>query len=178
MKRDIHAAVVKCLSEGVTLDANLLLLLLVGDVFPARIHTHKRLNNLTLQDYERLKETLAPTNGKIVVTDTVLAETSNFLGQSLSADERSVIRKYLMESIHTQQFVYRAVPIPDMVGATRIDEVRRFGIADAALIMLARMGCLIITLDASLVIHIQATIGDFALNYNHFRCNADGDDNW
>lgn len=111
-------------------------------------------------------------------TDTVLTETSNFLDQSLSDEETSEVRKYLMKSISIGQFVYRAVPIPILASSPSIDEVRKFGIADAALIALARTGCLIITVDGGLALYIERNIGRFSLNYNHFRCNADGDDNW
>lgn len=59
MKQEILASVVHCLSGGVTLDSNLLLLLLVGDVLPARLESHKRLSIFIPPDYERLKEVRA-----------------------------------------------------------------------------------------------------------------------
>jgi hypothetical protein len=64
----------------IALDANLLVLLVVGLTKLNYIATHKRLKTYTIDDYTLLTELIAASAG-MVVTPNVLSEASNLLRQ-------------------------------------------------------------------------------------------------
>lgn len=65
---------------AVILDANLLLLLIVGTADRGYIRKHKRLQSYAEADFDLLGQLIAPMSG-IVVTPNILTEASNFAKQ-------------------------------------------------------------------------------------------------
>ena len=65
---------------GLFIDANLLLLLIVGSVGEDLIAKHRRLAGYTAEDYDVLLQQIQPTD-QVFVTPNTLTETSNLLAQ-------------------------------------------------------------------------------------------------
>lgn len=153
------------------IDANTLLFLLVGQMNLDRVLTFSRTRSHFLkEDYRRLNELFAPLP-YIVTTPHVLAETSN-LGNDLDTHEHLLFRQRLAgiaSRLHEEHVLASTVlPMPEML---------RFGLADAALIHLARNGFLILTLDAGLAGYIEHS-GLASINYHHISCKAVKEASW
>ena len=69
-------------ANGYFIDANLLLLLVVGSVSPDAIARHRRLRVFTRDDYDILINQIGQVE-RVLVTPNTLTETSNLLGWTL-----------------------------------------------------------------------------------------------
>ena len=67
-------------ANGYFIDANLLLLLVVGNANPSAIARHRRLQEFTPDDYYMLIDLISQVQ-QVLVTPNTLTETSNLLGQ-------------------------------------------------------------------------------------------------
>lgn len=67
-------------SAGLFIDANLLVLLVVGSVSRDLIPKHRRLRKFGVEDYDLLLNVIDPVN-RVYVTPNTLTETSNLLAQ-------------------------------------------------------------------------------------------------
>ena len=67
-------------SRGIFVDANLLVLFVVGSTDTGLIAKHRRLRTLDPEDYERLADMVARA-GRVLVTPNTLTEASNLLAQ-------------------------------------------------------------------------------------------------
>ncbi len=75
---------------GYFVDANLLVLLVVGGVDPEIIAKHRRLNGYTAADHETLLKVLFSRVNRVFITPNTLTEASNLLGQH-GEPERSLL---------------------------------------------------------------------------------------
>jgi predicted nucleic acid-binding protein len=146
---------------GVLIDANLLVLYLVGKVNRERIKTFKRTQAYTREDFDLL-EWLVSCFSKLFTTPHVLTEVSNLAG-SLVGRERLAIRSLIglvVDEMEERFDASRAV--------VRDACFERLGLTDAAIAMLCERGMLVLTGDLELYLALQARGAD-ALNFSHIR---------
>ena len=147
----------------VALDANLLLLLVVGFASKRYIPMHKRLRSFTIDDYDLLRNELEAA-AEIVVTPNTLTETSNLIDHIADPARTHVyetMRGLLTSTSTTETF------IPSSKASARSEFVR-LGLADCGLLELCSSGTPLMTVDVHLYLAAVAT-GSKALNFNHIR---------
>ena len=148
-------------SGRVLLDANLLLLLVVGTYNRQRVETFKRLNIFAPEDFDLLIGIIARFRG-IVVTPNILTEVSNLAG-NLPDHERELCFRIFGESISASDEVY----VPSSTVASDAT-FRRFGLSDAVIIQVASQPVLVMTVDFRLAQYLQF-LKLPVLNFNHIR---------
>jgi hypothetical protein len=147
-------------SKGALIDANLLLLYVVGKTNRRRLCDFKPCDVFETDDFELL-ERLVAYLGKVITTPHVLTEVSNLAklhGRELSAfRERYKVMVEEMDEFYDES---RAV-----VADTAF---MRLGLTDAAIAMLGRRNLLVLTADLQLWLTLQQR-GVDAVNFNHLR---------
>src|SRR5437879_2423792 len=113
--------------KTVALDANLLLLLVVGLTRLNYIATHKRLKAYTIDDYSLLTTLIAESAG-IVATPNAFSEASNLLRQT-GEPARSQILKRVRSLIQNTSEIYIT-----SIDACSRDEFVRLGLSDSAML--------------------------------------------
>jgi hypothetical protein len=148
--------------KGVLVDTNLMLCYVIGHIDPERIPTFKRTQQYLPNDFYLLKKLLGFFSC-VVTTPNILTEVEN-LGRSFANNDED----RALASTFSQIFgaiTERYVPTKQIV-----DNIthQRFGITDAATILLADEDFLVITDDLRLY---QKIIGlnKPAININHIR---------
>ena len=147
---------------GFFIDANLLVLFVVGSVDKEFIAGHRRLRAFTSEDYEVLRELLGRVRLTFVTPNT-LTETSNLLAQHREP-ERSLFLERLRVIIHESEEIVVA-----SVEASRNTAFMRLGLTDAALLELVSADRPVLTADGQLY---QAALqkGELAaVNFHHLR---------
>ena len=122
---DARALIEKHRGRGVLVDANLLVLFLVGSVNKRRILTFKRTQNFTIEDFDLLTR-LIKWFGKLFATPHVLSQTSDLA--DLRDKELGEIRRLfevLVEQIEESYDASRVLVADPMF--------ERFGLTDAAI---------------------------------------------
>ena len=149
---------------GYFIDANLLVLLVVGRVGRELIAKHRRLRGYTGEDYDLLHD-LLERGGRIFVTPNTLTEASNLLGQH-GEPERSRLFEMLRRVIQSAEEVIIASEV-----AASNSEFIRLGITDAALLETATEDTPLITVDLNLYLAALSMNkeGITAVNFNHIR---------
>lgn len=147
----------------IIVDANLLLLWIVGLASPDYIHKHKRLREYTDEDFPLLLKLLSRAR-KIILTPNTLTETSNLAG-------------YIAEPARTEIFCILAVLIKaaeteerfiESKAAAARPEFVRLGLTDSALLHLAGDSHMLLTADVDLYLAALHR-GLNAENFNHYR---------
>ena len=147
---------------GFFIDANLLLLLIVGGVGRDLIVKHRRLRRFTVADFDRLISLLHPVE-QVFVTPNTLTETSNLLAQH-GEPERSRFFDSLRFIIQESKEVVVASTV-----ASRNNAFKRLGLTDAALLEVATPETPIVTVDLDLF-HAALEKGqDTAVNFTHLQ---------
>lgn len=146
------------------IDANLLLLAVVGKASRDYIHRHKRLQGYSLSDYDRLCDLLFKAT-RIVVTPNILTEVSN-LARQIGEPARTKVSQSL------RNFIQMATVVDERyvqsVDATCRKEFLRLGLTDSALLSLAADSTMLLTADLHL--YLAATAAGYrATNFNHLR---------
>lgn len=150
--------------SGYLLDANLLVLLVAGNVGTDLIDKHRRLQSYTLEDYELLIDLLGQVK-RVKVTPNVLTETSNLLGQH-GEPERSILFDMLRSVIEDSV---------EVIVSSRVASLNshfvRLGLSDAALLEIVTADTPLLTVDlelylAALSINTQEIT---AINFAHLR---------
>jgi hypothetical protein len=157
---DAGALIEKHRAKGALVDANLLVLLLVGAINRQRILNFKRTQNFTIEDFELLTR-LMDWFGKIVTTPHVLSQVSDLT--DLSGKELREIRqkfKLVVEQID-ESYDESRVLVADPI-------FERLGLADAAIATVCSREILVLTADVKLQLAVQQRGWD-ALNFNHVR---------
>ena len=147
---------------GYFVDSNLLVLLVVGNVGRHLIRRHKRLQALTVEDYDTLNDLLT-TVEQVFVTPNTLTETSNLLAQHREP-ERSRFFEMLYHIIHTSQEVMVASS-----AASSNNAYSRLGLTDAALLEAVSARTPVVTVDIGLYLAALAQAPDTAVNFAHLR---------
>ena len=147
---------------GFFIDANLLLLLIVGSVGKDLVAKHRRLRRFTVEDFDLLINLLQPAE-QVFVTPNTLTETSNLLAQHKDP-ERSRFFDRLKFIIQESKEVVVA-----STEASRNDAFKRLGLTDAALLEAATPETPIVTVDLDLF-HAALEKGqDTAVNFTHLQ---------
>ena len=161
MRDHIERLLIDYRSQGILVDANLLLLYVVGLVETARIERFKRTATFTVADFELLVRLLEDFD-RVITTPSVLTEVSNFLGQLPKGPQRTGLL-VLRELVQTFTEEYRR--------ATQIcahPHFISFRLTDAGIIEVAADSYLVLTDDLPLY-HFMANKEQPVLNFNHLR---------
>jgi hypothetical protein len=147
-------------SKGALIDANLLVLYMVGKTNIRRIQDFKPCDAFEIEDFDRLAK-LVEYLGKVFTTPHILTEVSNLAklrGNELSAFRQ--IYKLAVEQMDEFCDESRAV-VADAA-------FMPLGLTDAAIVLLQRENLLVLTSDLDLWIALQQR-GVDSVNFNHFR---------
>ena len=144
------------------IDANLIVLLVVGSADPELITKHRRTKMFAVEDFERLIRAISQV-GKLRVTPNTLTEASNLLGQH-GEPQRSqlllTLRALIEQSPET---------VVTSVDAARRDVFPRLGLTDAALLEVVSADAPLLTVDLDLYVAALASGEEAAINFNHWR---------
>lgn len=147
--------------NGILIDANLLLLLVVGRLDRRRISTFERTSAFAIEDF-KLLELIVRQFSRILSTPHVLTEVSNLatrLQEKLLLPFRDMFRQTI-ETIDERSCTAQT--------ATANKYFHKLGLTDAAILALADRRFLLLTADANLALIAHATGGD-AVNFNNLR---------
>ena len=147
-------------TNGLLVDANLLVLYLVGKTNKRRIPAFKRTQQYTIEDFELL-EILVSQFERMLTTPHLLTEASNLA--ALQADELGILRGVFKEMVGGMEEFYdesRSV-VADTAFA-------RLGLTDAAIATLCRRSMLVLTDDLQLHLALVNRGAD-SINFNHIR---------
>ena len=147
--------------RGLLVDANLLLLYVVGLIDVRQITTFGRTDTYEPRDFKLLERVIGYFE-IVVTTPHVLTETSNFLGQ-LPGKRAGEGRAMLGQLAPHLQEEHRPAST-----LTRHDTYRQFGLTDTAIDDVASDTHLVLTDDLPLY-HYLAVQGRDAINFNHLR---------
>ena len=149
----------------VAVDANLLLLLIVGSASPAYIAQHKRLRDVyTEDDLSKLVELLGEFSDIVLLPNT-LTEASNLL-RYIAEPARTAVLHQMRQLVRTgtEQF------IPSATGVARA-EFLALGLTDAVLLELSSVEVddrpTLMTVDLDLAIAAEMR-GYRVMNFNHY----------
>ena len=148
------------LPSKIFIDAELLVLLVVGETDRNLIAKHRRLRKYHAEDYERLTR-LVNAIDHVLVTPNTLTEASNLLGHH-GEPERSRFFEVLRLLIEKSEEEVVASEI-----ASRNSEFRRLGLTDAALLEVVSNSTPVITADQELYLAASKMDGEAAFNFWH-----------
>ena len=149
-------------SNGFFIDANLLLLLVVGSVGRDLIHRHRRLRSFAVEDYDRLLDLIRGVD-RVFVTPNTLTETSNLLAQHKDP-ERSRFFHRLRSIIENSE----EIVVTSAVAAANSEFVR-LGLTDAALLEAITPETPLVTVDFNLFLAALAKGPNTAVNFTHLQ---------
>jgi predicted nucleic acid-binding protein len=147
----------------IIVDANLLLLWIVGLASPDYIHRHKRLQAYTNEDFLILVNILSRAR-RIILTPNTLTETSNLAGY-IAEPARTEIFYILFALIKAAETEERFI---ESEAAAAWPEFVRLGLTDSALLQLAGDSHTLLTADVNLYLAALHR-GLNAENFNHYR---------
>ena len=151
-------------ATGFFIDANLFVLLVVGDVEQDLIPKHRRLRAFTVEDYKTLRNLIGRVN-RVFVTPNTLTETSNLLAYHRGEPERSRFFDRLQFIIQESEEIVVA-----SASASRNSAFRRLGLTDAALLEVVTAETPLITVDFDLYrAALEQGQGTTAYNFTHYR---------
>ena len=148
--------------DGYFLDANLLVLLVVGNENRDLIPKHRRLEHYSAEDFDILLELLENAD-RLYVTPNTLTETSNLLIQH-GETERTLLMRRLQYLIHDSNEIVVA-----SIDASSNSRYQGLGLTDAALLELATIETPVLTVDFDLYLAAIESGEERAVNFNHFR---------
>ena len=149
------------MGPALVLDANLIILLVVGSASENAVLKHKRTRAYAIDDF-RLLVGIISNYEKIVVAPNVLSEVSNLLSFEEDRLARQILVKFssfITDASVDEKYVASAT-------ASRRDEFRWLGLSDCALLELAKSEIHILTADIGL--HLAALkAGYHSVNFTH-----------
>ena len=147
---------------GLFIDANLLVLLVVGSVSRDLIPKHRRLRKFGVEDYDLLLNVIGPVN-RVYVTPNTLTETSNLLAQH-GDPERSRFFDRLRFIIQESEEIVVA-----STTASQRSEYRRLGLTDSALLEVVTAETPLLTVDLDLYLAAFEKDPSAAVNFTHLQ---------
>ena len=144
------------------IDANLIVLLVVGSVGRDLIARHRRTRTFVVEDYDSLIRAISVV-GNVRATPNTLTEASNLLGQH---GEPQRARLLLTLRTLIEQSTETVVASMD---AARRDVFLRLGLTDAALLEVVSADAPLLTVDLDLYVAALASGDEAAINFNHWR---------
>lgn len=148
--------------RAIAIDANLVLLWVVGTVDRDWIGRHKRLKALEAADFDLLIDILQPFDSVTTIPN-ALTEASNLVVYGVDEPLRTHFRRRLAQVAKVTREVY--VKSEDAVDAT---EFARLGLTDAAWLIALDRETTLLTLDLGLFL-AACERGLMAQNFNHLR---------
>ena len=149
---------------GYFIDANLLVLLVVGDEDRGLITRHRRLRGYTADDYDRLLDITAAAE-RVFVTPNTLTEASNLLART-APGSRALPAPGTGSALLIHESEEVVVSSSDASSNT---EFRRLGLTDAALLQVVTADTPVITVDLGLYVAAAREDPSAALNFPHYR---------
>ena len=149
-------------AKGFFIDANLLLLLVVGSVSLDAIARHRRLRAFTSDDYGILINLIDMVE-RVLVTPNTLTETSNLLGLHGEPERSRFFERLRFIIEETEEIVVASAD------AARHNAFTRLGLTDAALLGVATEETPIITVDFDLYLAASSSNPESAINFAHLR---------
>ena len=147
--------------RGAFLDANLLVLLLVGRLNPQRIRAFKRTQNFTEKEFVLL-ELLVESFGKpLLATPHILSQVSDLT--DLPGIEGRLIRQLFKATVQVMDERY--------IEARRLvyhPAFERFGLGDASVAAVCEQNGVVMTPDVRLHLALEV-LGHDSINFNHVR---------
>ena len=144
---------------GWIIDANLLVLFVVGATGRHLITKHRRLRRFSVEDYDRLLEL----TGSVIVTPNTLTEASNLLAQH-DDPERSKFFDTLRYTIENNLEI-----VVTSVDASHNSAFNRLGLTDAALLEVVSSKTPLLTVDLALYLTALKKEPDSAINFTHLQ---------
>lgn len=141
-------------ADQVVIDANLLVLLVVGAIDRRLVGKHRRVKNFTLKDYDLLLDRLQETPHPVVVTPNTLTEVSNLIEDR---QDRRFLRQ-LKEFIEVSEEVVVASSV-----ASNNRAYEQLGLSDAVILELVSVNRLLSTTDDALCQAVMTTKGSEAV---------------
>ena len=158
---DAGALIEKHRAKRALVDANLLVLFLVGSVNKRRIRSFKRTQNFTIRDFNILTY-LIDWFGGLFATPHVLSQASDLA--DLRGKELLKVRRLFKRAV--KEMIQESYDESRILVSEPIFE--RLGLADAAIAKVSSQGILVMTADVELQLEMQRQGAD-ALNFNHVR---------
>lgn len=149
--------------NGIILDTNLLLLMLVGAYSPDYISDYKRTQKYTREDYEWICLILKYF-AKVVITPQILAEVWNFAEKI--PDYHLV--EFIKSSVKALEII-EEIYIEKQVILSNTDELQYVGVSDLSIIHAAKRGNYVIFTDDLRSYHCFMTNEVPSINLNHIR---------
>ena len=146
--------------NAVVLDANLLVLLVVGLASPTYIARHKRTRAYNVRDFELLRTVLS-TASRVIVTPNTVTEASNLAGQ-ISEPARTLVFTKLRALLTMAEERYVASR-----QAAESSTFLRLGITDVVVLDAMDVSSTLLTSDLDLYLE-AARQGRTAVNFNHY----------
>ncbi len=148
--------------HGLYIDANLLVLLVVGSVGRDLIAKHRRLREFSVEDYQCLLNLIDQVT-QVFVTPNTLTETSNLLAQHGRPERGRFFDKLGVLIEETKEVMVASTD------ASHNHEFRRLGLTDAALLVVVTAETPLITVDLDLYLAVSAKDPKAAVNFRHLR---------
>ncbi len=145
--------------SGYFIDANLLVLLVVGSEDRTLVGKHRRLRDYIPGDYDRLLEIVG--DGSVFVTPNTLTETSNLLGYRGSSRGARLNGRLRWLIDGSEEIIVRSAD------AASNSEYTRLGLTDAALLEVATADTPVVTADVGLYNAALAKDSRAAINFAH-----------
>jgi len=152
------------------IDANLLVLLVVGSANTRYIAGHKNLGAYEVDDYHRLVALLGHVQ-ELVFVPNVLTETFNLVRQ-VGEPLKSELTAHF--GVMLKQVGEEYVPSAEVVDDDGFD---RLGLTDSVILKVMQTGAILLTADIALYL-AAATAGLPVCNYNHIRDRDPGFNPW
>lgn len=146
----------------ILLDANVLVLYIVGRIDKGLIGSHRRLREYVEIDFDVLMLVLKRSN-KIVTTANIMTEVSNLLETGKEERPNKFLQELHNVVLETEEIVVKSAD------ACQVDGFTRVGLSDAALLLLAGPESPIITVDNHLYGRANALNPHSAFNFWHLR---------
>ena len=146
----------------ILVDANLLVLFVVGRTGREFIGKHRRLREFSADDYDRLLRVIGGV-GRVVVTPNTLTETSNLLGLHKDPERSQFLQmlRFLVE--HSEEVSVASVD------ACRSGAFLRLGLTDAVLLEIISAEIPLITVDLDLYVAASKKEPNAAFNFRHLQ---------
>ncbi len=153
--------------QKIVLDANLLILLLVGYLDPDHVKNCGRLNAFTKEDYFLLLKILDNFEPEIVITPHVLAELSNMSMNKMGlADKKEAYFTMMVDKL--KNFREEHITLSELIGLD-LDAIICFGFSDLGIIETAnKLNAVILSNDFPMIAHAR-TKSPWVINFTNIR---------
>jgi rRNA-processing protein FCF1 len=147
--------------KGALLDANLLLVYLIGMYDPERLEKFDRTGAFAVDDFYLLSQ-LVHFLGRIVTTPNILTEVNSFSNKLYGAVRTAYYAEFARRILLMEEHYITSAQVSSSASFDRL------GLTDLVIETLARDRYLVLTEDLKLTHHLHG-LGIAAINFNHVR---------